>query len=212
MRSSLGVALSFAVLSSLAACAPATPALAEPRGPLPSSLAPWLDEVARTEPPPGHRALLVVYPRTACSASARTVFMDEKGTFFGAVAPGEATLLTFPTGTRTLLAISTVEVNAPARTNFSFDDIVVPPAPDALLLEGSRVNARQCSKTGQYASTSIVSKDEIEARLGDAEITWVEPRLRAGQAWLDAHEARVDELLDRRPAGRPPIVHRSSPP
>src|SRR6185295_17869229 len=150
--------------------------------------------VAHAEPPPGYRVLLVAYPRTACSGSARTVLMDERGTYFGAVGPGEASLITLPVGMRTIVAVSAVEIVAPPRTHFPYDEIDVPPAPSAVLLESTRVSARQCSKTGQYASATSVSKHEIEERLADAEITWLEPQLREGQAWLDEHRARVDEM------------------
>jgi hypothetical protein len=159
-----------------------------------------LVEVARVEPPPGHRSLLVAYPRTPCSATARTVFMDGDGTFYGAVAPGEATLLTLPVGTRTLLAVSSVEIHASPRTRLSFHEVDVPALPNALLLEGIRASARQCSTSGHYASTTSVSKGEIEERLANAEIAWMEPRPREGQAWLEAHRARVDEILGRSPA------------
>jgi hypothetical protein len=153
-----------------------------------------LEEVAHAEPPPGYRVLLVAYPRTACSGSARTVLMDASGTFFGAVGPGEASLITLPLGTRTLVAVSAVEIVAPTRTRFAYDAIEVPSAPGAVLLESTRVDARQCSRTGQYASASSVSKREIEERLADAEITWLEPRPHEGQGWLDEHRARIDEM------------------
>jgi hypothetical protein len=125
---------------------------------------------------------------------------DSDGRFYGAVAPGEATLLTLPVDTRTLLAVSSVEIDAPPRTRLSFHEFDVPALPDALLLEGIRGSARQCSTSGHYASTTSVSKLAIEERLADTEIAWMEPRPREGQAWLEAHRARVDEILGRKRA------------
>jgi hypothetical protein len=194
MRASLGVTLSSLLLYG---CASEPAPVMAPRAPQPS-VSPSLVEVARAEPAPGQRALLVAYPKTACSGSARTVFMDEKGTFFGALAPGQATLLTFPAATRTLVAVSSVEISAPTRTTFTFVEIDVPAAPAALLLEGARVNARQCSRTGQYAHTSVVTKRAIEERLAEEEIAWLEPRPLQGQAWLDKHRSRVNEILAKR--------------
>lgn len=177
-----------------------------------SAASPSFVEIARAEPPAGHRVLLVAFPRTACSGSARTVFMDEKGTFFGALAPGEATLLVVPVRLRTILAVPSVEITAPTRTRFAFDEIEVPAAPEGLLLESTSVNARQCGRTGQYAGATIASKREIETRLADVEIAWLEPRMREGQAWLDEHGARLDELLGRRPVPRPKVIHHSGIP
>ena len=96
--------------------------------------------------------------------------MDENGAFFGALAPGEATLLMLPSRMRTILAVPSVEITAPTRTRFAFDEIEVPAVPDGLLLESTFVNARQCGRTGQYAGATIASKREIETRLADVEI------------------------------------------
>jgi hypothetical protein len=180
-----------------ASCAEPAPALMTPHAAR-DGASPSLVEVARAEPPPGYRVVLAAYPTTACSASARMVFMDRDGTFLGALAPGEAALLTLPSHLKSLVAVSSVEITAPTRMSVVLDEIKVPAAPDAILLHAWRANARQCSRTGQYASASIVSKREIEERLAASEILWVEPRAREGQAWLDAHRARVDELLASR--------------
>lgn len=211
-------AASFLLAALAAACVAPKPAWMTPQAPRSpstssaSSTSAALVEVAHAEPPPGHRVLLVAYPKTACSGSASTVLMDETGRFIGALAPGEGTLLVLPEHMRTVMAVSSVEIAMPFRTRFSFNEITVPAPPDAILLEASRVNARQCSRTGQYASASIVPKGEIEARLADEEIVWLEPRLREGQAWLDAHRERVDELLGRKPPAPPRIVHHRGEP
>src|SRR5690606_34392582 len=115
-------------LAVLPACEPAGTlpgmAAATPRA---HSGAPRLVELARAAPPSGHRALVVVYPRTACSGSASTVFMDRRGRFLGAVGPGTAALLTVPRDLDALVAVSSVEVSAPLGRWGAVDEIAVPP-------------------------------------------------------------------------------------
>jgi len=166
---------------------------------------PSLLELARVAPPAEHRALLVVYVRTACSGSASTVFMDEQGDFMGAVSPGTAALIDVPASLRTLVAVSSVEVSAPFRAWAIADEVRVPPAPSGLLVRTLRWNARECGN-GQYAEVRGASKTELEETIADAELRWLEPRRRAGQAWLAAHGARVGEVLAARRASPPPGV------
>lgn len=208
MRALLGVML-LSLLSH--GCAPTTPAMMAPQSPRPAA-SPSHVEVARVEPPPGHRSLLVAYPRTACAGSARTVLIDAEGKYFGAVAPGEATLLIIPLSIGTLFAVSSVEIHAPMGTRFVFEEVDVSRVPDALLLEGIRASARQCSTSGHYANAEAVTKREIEDRLAEEEITWMAPRPREGQAWIEAHRPRVDEILGRKPIVRPVVVQRSGRP
>ena len=162
-------------------------------------------ELARAAPKTGHRALLVVYPRTACAGSASTVFMDEEGTFIGAVAPGTAALLDVPNGVRKVVAVSSVEVSAPLRTWSLADDVALPSPPSGLLLRARQWNGRECA-SGQYAAASVASKAQLEDVLGEEEIRWLEPRPQEGQAWLDAHRERVGEVLAQRHAPPPPGV------
>lgn len=164
---------------------------------------PSLVELARAAPPSDHRVLLVVYPRTACSASASTIFMDRAGTFIGAVAPGTAALLSVPKRLRTLVAVSSVEVSAPLHTWSSIEETPVPPAPAALVLRARQWSARECA-SGQYTQIAVATKDEVERTLADEDIRWLEARPRAGQAWLDAHRERVAEVLARRTPPPPP--------
>src|SRR5688572_8418728 len=77
------------------------------------ALDPTLVELARGEPRAGERALLVAYPRTACSGSASGIVVDERGRFLGAIAPGTAALLNVPADATTLSLFSSVEVTAP---------------------------------------------------------------------------------------------------
>ena len=105
-------------------------------------------------PAPGQRALLVVYPREACSGPARAVFMDAEGGFIGAVGPGEAALLSIPVKTTTVLSFSSVELTAYSGSWSAVDAIEVPQAPSGLLLSSSRFSSRECGD-GQYADRGL---------------------------------------------------------
>jgi hypothetical protein len=184
-----------ALVFALAAChvgAPPGMALSAPR---PHAEDSTLVELARVE---AQRALLVVYPRDACSGSASTVLMDEHGRFLGAIAPGTAALLDVPASASTLVAVSAVEVAAPRGLPVYVDDVSVPPLPDGLLLRSTHASARQCHHNGQYADVRRATKPELEAAIANADIHWLEPRTEAGQAWLDANRTRVREILDAR--------------
>lgn len=200
---------SLALLVSAASCLPSAsgtnPGMAQrPRRPYAADAT--LDELARLEVANGQRPLLVVYPRSACSGSAKAVFVDRSGRFLGAVGPGQAALFGVPSGGG-LLAFSSVELTSPLGRWFAIDEIE-PPAPGSgLLLEAPRVSARQCG-SGQYANPNVATKRELEAALAESDVEWLEPRLAEGQAWLDEHHERVDELVGRQEAKPQPIVRR----
>jgi hypothetical protein len=166
---------------------------------------PRLLELARVTAPLEHRALLVVYPRTACSGSASVVLLDEAGGFQGALSPGTAALLEVPVTARALVVVSSVEVSAPPRAWAASDEVTVPPAPDGILFRSLRWNARECG-SGQYAEGQVASKDELEDAIATTEPRWLEPRRSEGQAWLAAHRARVGELLASRKMPSPPGI------
>lgn len=154
-----------------------------------------LDELARVTPHEGDRPLLVVHRREACSGSAAIVLLDEHGTFYGSVAPGEAALLEVPTTLKELQVLSSVEVTAPLHTSFVRDEIAVPPFPGGLLVTPRRANARDCWSTGQYATVRAATREELEEVLGDAKVIWLEPRPLDGQRWLERHRPRIDEIF-----------------
>lgn len=167
----------------------------QPRRPSPDDA--LVDEVARVDPRETDRALLVVFPKTACSGSARMVVLDDSGNFYGAVAPGEAALLEIPRARRELVVVSNVEISAAPRTWFYVDRLDVPAEPSGLILGSLRRNTRTCG-SGHYVQVSVATKEELEATLADAtSIRWRTPRRAEGQAWIDEHRERVDELVDR---------------
>lgn len=197
-----------ALMMTAAGCAPPGPppgmALQSRR---PHALDTSLDELARVEPAPDQRALLVVFPKTACSASARTLFMDGNGTFYGGVGPGEAALLSVPANVKRLYVMSSIEVTADVGAWSYFDEVTIPPAPSGILLSSGRYNARTCGN-GHYGDPSIATKDELEEALAEAEFQWLEPRRSEGQRWIEAHRTRVDEVLGRNAPPRGAVVTR----
>ena len=189
----------FSVALLLAAgCLPpqTTPGMS-PAAPRPHDRDLSLVELARVAPAlDDQRALLVVYPRDACSGSASMVLVDDGGGFLGAVGPGSAALLSIPKTTRALYAMSSVEVYAPVTTWAARFEVVLPPAPGGLVFRTRRFDARLCGN-GQYADPIAASKDELEEILADADLRWLELRRDDGQAWLDAHRERVREVIAR---------------
>lgn len=156
-----------------------------------------LDELARVEPAEGRRALLLVFPKAPHSGTARTVILDEDGTFYGAIAPGEAALIEIPTSRRDLVLVSSVEVTVTPRTWFyPLEFIEVPAEPSGLLLHS-------WGRGGHYGSATPATKRELEAALGDAPtIRYRAARRAAGQAWIEENRPRVDELLGRTKVAR----------
>jgi hypothetical protein len=165
---------------------------------------PSLVELARGEPGPGERALLVVFPRTACSGSASGVVVDERGRFLGAIAPGTAALLNVPADVAKVAVFSSVEVTAPVGTWHDAKRIALPStrSRSGLVVRSTRWSARECA-TGQYFDVEIASKAELEAELGQYEIRWMALAGSDGQTWLDAHGARVAEVLTTPPSEPP---------
>ena len=186
--------VALAALGSGAGCVPTRPPpgmvvqVAQPHAPDPTLL-----ELSRTEPRVQERSLLVVHPRTACSGSAGMVFLDDRGSFLGAVPPGSAALLRVPQEARSLRVFSSVEVTASKGSWYLATDVAIPPFPDGILLDAQRWSSSRCGD-GHYASAAPASKRELEATLSEASITWLVPEPDEGQAWLDAHHARVQEL------------------
>lgn len=196
----------FVVLAFLAGCVgrAGPPGMrAEAARPHPSDAS--LVELARVEPHADGRALLVVHPRTACSGSASTVFVDDAGRFVGAVAPGTAALVEVSAHARELLAISSVELDAPLGMWSVADRVRVPAPPSGLLLESWKWNSRVCGN-GHYADVHAATKGELEDVLGREAIPFFTPSPREGQAWVAARRDRVAEVLAADRAYRASLV------
>lgn len=165
-----------------------------PAGMAPHSAAP---DQARVQPGRGERALLVAYPRSACSGSARIVLLDADAHFVGAVGPGEAALLVVKQNTHHLFAMSAVDVTSAPGTWSTYQTLHVPDAPSGLIATTAHLDHKHCG-TGQYATFTTASREQIEATLGESEVRWLEPRATEGQSWIDAHHDRVIEVLASR--------------
>ncbi len=157
---------------------------------------PSLLELARAPGKEDERALLVIYPRSACSGSASGVLVDDRGHFLGAIAPGTASLLSISSRLRHVHVFSSAEVAAPVGAWFASDLVRLPEAPSGLVLRSSRHSTRECGN-GQYFDVVSASKAELEHELEEAPVRWFVIGEGEGQAWLDAHRARVDEVLGR---------------
>ena len=165
---------------------------------------PSLVELARGEPSEGERALLVLFPRTACSGSASGVVVDERGHFLGAIAPGTAALLTVPASVTSVAIFSSVEVTAPVGTWHDAKRIALPSTASrsGIAIRSTRFSARECA-TGQSFEIEIVSKDALENELAESDVRWVAPAGTDGQSWLNRHGTRVAEVLSTPPSGPP---------
>ncbi len=153
-------------------------------------------ELARTAPrSESTRVLLVVFPRSACSGSASTVLVDRDGRFVGAVAPGTATLLELPSATASLVAVSSVELEAPVGMSSFVDEVPLPAAPGGLLLESWRWSTRTCGTSGHYADVRAATKEELEVALGEHELRWLSSGQDVGDAWLEERSERLSEVL-----------------
>ncbi len=190
-----GKSIVFVVPLLVAGCAPT-----RPEGMVQTSTSvhradPSLLELARVDARPGERAFLVVYPRTACSGSAATVLVDDRGRFLAAVTPGTATLIRLAARAQTIHAFSGVEVTAARGTWSWVDDVAVSAEASGLALKSARLDARQCGRSGQYAEARVASRAELQQYLANVELQWEAPAQREGDAWLEAHRPRVDEIL-----------------
>jgi hypothetical protein len=137
----------------------------------------------------GDDSIVVVFPRSPRTGTARIVFLDDDANFYGAVGPGEAAILHIPPPKKTIMlhAISAPEIHARPGTWFLVNDLIVS-APSGMLLDG-----------GHYPRIVLKSRSQIETVLADPdrEIQWLTRDRADGQRWIDEHKARVDELLAR---------------
>lgn len=164
---------------------------------------PALVELSRAEPRDDMRALLVVYPRDACSGSASAVFVDEDLRFLGALGPGTAALLEVPRRASTVFAIPSIELTASRGTSSTLDRVDVPQEPDGIRLASWRPSggAGGCGN-GQYTDAFVASKEELEALLAENMVTWLAAQRGEGQAWLDSRRERLEEVVANHHAWR----------
>jgi hypothetical protein len=151
----------------------------------------------------GPGSMLVAFPITACTATASAVFLDEKGGFVGAVAPGTATYLAFPEEATHLFVVSSQDVTAEKGTwAFRRHRVARPPerVEVGLLVEVPRVDAKNCYRNAAPAPTVVTY--EVATR-ATKDLKWLDVRQEEGTRWLEEHRARVTELLGRMPGPAP---------
>ena len=165
--------------------------------------APGMAVVTSSGTSSGPGSMLVAFPRSACTGTASAVFLDDKGGFVGAVAPGTATYLAFPEEATHLFVVSSQDVTAPKGTWYRRHDVTRPPerVEVGLVVEVARVDAKNCYRNATPAPSLVTY--EVATR-ATKDLKWLDVRQEEGTAWLDEHRARVTELLGKTPPPPPP--------
>ena len=145
----------------------------------------------------GPGALLVAFPATECSGKDSAVFLDDKGGFVAAVAPGTATYLAFPDDATSLFVVTTRDVAAKPGTTFRRHEL---PRPPTRVEQGVVMRVAE-SKLGCDPSLTL-APDVVTfeaATRATKDLKWLDARPAEGARWLDEHRARVTELMSAPP-------------
>jgi len=154
-------------------------------------------------------SMLVAFPAGQCTGRDSAVFLDEKGGFVSAVAPGNATYLTFPDEKR-LFVVSSRDVLAPRGTAFKRHEIANPGSARVergIVVEVPRRDAKTCLADAAPVPEVVTYELATRAALN---LKWLDVDTTAGPAWVDEHRARVDELVAGG-ASPPPAVTSVTP-
>lgn len=186
MAASRVVALATApvALAALAGCAAAT--------------APGMAVVASSGSSSGPGSMLVAFPSSPCTGTDSAVFLDDKGAFVAAVAPGTATYVAFPDEATRLYVFSSRDITAERGAWFRRHEVARPPerVEQGILVEVARRDAKNCY-VNAIPAPSVVSY-EVATR-ASRELKWLDVRPAEGAKWLDEHRARITELLEKNP-------------
>ena len=172
------------VFGALVGCAPPT--------------APGMAVVATSASASGPGSMLVAFPTTPCTGNDSAVFLDDKGAFVAAVAPGTATYVAFPEEATRLYVFSSHDINAEPRTWFSRRVVVRPPerVEQGLVVEVARRDAKNCYRFAP-PNPLVVSYDDATRAAKD--LRWLDVRPGEGAQWVGEHRARVTELITQKP-------------
>lgn len=156
----------------------------------------------------GPDAILVVFPVTACTGNDSAVFIDDKGGFVGAVAPGTAAYLIFPTDGGRLFVVSSKDVIARPGAWFRRHEIAAPGGrvEHGIVVDVARIDAKTCNPSAVPSPELVTFEAATQAA---KTLTWLDVHPEAGAQWLEEHRARVTELLGRtppEPAAVPPVA------
>jgi len=153
--------------------------------------------VASSSTTSGPDAILVAFPASACTGNDSAVFIDQKGGFVGAVAPGTAAYLAFPDGGR-LFVVSSRDVNALPGAWFRRHEIAQPGGrvEHGIVLDVARIDAKNCYRNATPSPALVTFEAATHAA---KTLTWLDVESEAGAKWLDEHRPRVTELLGPTP-------------
>jgi hypothetical protein len=167
--------------------------------------APGMAVVASSGSTSGPGSMLVAFPISACTGTDSAVFLDEKGGFVAAVAPGTATYLAFPETATRLYVVSSRDITAQPGTWFRRHEVARPAVrvETGIVIEVARVDARNCHRNA--TPTPELVTFELATR-ATKELRWLDVRPDEGTRWLDEHRARVTQLLETPPPPAPPGV------
>lgn len=172
-------AVAWVAIASLAACGAAH--------------APGMTMVASSGSASTPGSMLVAFPHAECAGKDSAVFLDEKGGFVGAVAPGTATYLAFPDEKR-VFAVSSRDVLAPRGTVFKRHEIAHPGS--ARVERGIVVavprDAKSCVTNGAPVPDVVTYELATRAAIN---LRWLDVNTVEGPAWIEEHRGRVDELV-----------------
>jgi hypothetical protein len=152
-------------------------------------------------PSDGTRTIVVAYPAHACASQASAVFVDPDGKFLGSVSAGTASMLRVPQTMPMIHVFSSVEVTAARGTWFTREDISLRTNPEALVVTPIGAGKHCGSGTPRV---DLATRRELEPKIG--RLAWIDVDGNRGRAWLDAHRARIDEVLERNPPPEPVIA------
>ena len=139
-------------------------------------------------------SMLVAFPKSTCTGSDSAVFLDEKGAFVSAVAPGTATYVAFPPGAAKLFVVSSKDVVAPPGLHFRRSEIMAPGerVDRGIVVEVPRIDGKNCYRGAIPRPTVVSYQDATRAALP---LAWLDIQPDEGTHWLDEHRPRVTELL-----------------
>jgi hypothetical protein len=165
--------------------------------------APGMMVVATSGATSGPGSMLVAFPTSACTGSDSAVFLDAKGGFVGAVAPGTATYLEIPEDAPRLFVVSSGDVTAPRGTWFRRHVVERPGerVERGIVVSVPRVDAKNCYRSATPIPEVVTFEAATQAAKNQK---WLDVRAGEGALWLEQYRARVDELLDRTPPAPKP--------
>ncbi|MDB4936716.1 MAG: hypothetical protein JWP87_3688 [Labilithrix sp.] len=165
--------------------------------------APGMAVVSSSGASSGPGSMLVAFPASACTGTDSAVFLDDKGGFVAAVAPGTATYLAFPESATHLYVVSSRDVTAQPGTWFRRHEVARPEGrvDTGIVVEVGRIDARQCYRNATPTPALVTFEAATRAT---KDLKWLDVRADDGTRWLAEHHARVAQLLETPPSSPPP--------